>query len=67
VTDHQKYVVELAAKILSGVLSGRMAANANMDMGNIRPHQVQGSLRIAMALVEEARNIVPAEPPPREG
>lgn len=61
-TDHQKYVVELAAKILSGVLSGRMAANPQFDMGNIRPHQVQGSLRIAMALMEEAKNIVPPQP-----
>jgi hypothetical protein len=62
-TDHQQQVLDVAAKILAGVLSGRMAANPAMDMGGIRPHHVQGSVNIAQGLIQQVLTTIPADDP----
>ncbi len=62
-TEHQKYVAELAAQILSGIISGRMASNQNFDLGNIRPLHIQGAINIAAGLVQEVAERIPPEPP----
>ncbi len=53
-TDQQKLVAELSAKILSGVLAGLMT-KPNHDMGNVRPHHIQGSVNLALDIVEQVK------------
>lgn len=62
-TEHQRHVTEVAAQILAGILSGRMASNPAFDIGSIRPMHVQGAVNIAQGLIGEVYQRVPPEAP----
>lgn len=61
-TEEQKDVAELAAKIVAGILAGRMASNPQWDIGNIRPMHVSAAINVALGLIDEVKRRVPAEP-----
>lgn len=58
-SDDQREVADLAARILGGILAGELSKN-QFGMNDIRPYHVQGSVNMALAIVEQVQQRVPA-------
>jgi hypothetical protein len=56
--DEQREIATLAAQILSGLLAGAMGKQG-FDTGSIRPHHIQASVNLALAVREEVKARLP--------